>query len=305
VRLNSMDLLQADHTLSGIDMALWDLLGSLRQEPVYRLLGYPRAYPRLPYASLLFGDSPQETFRQAKRIRAEGYQAVKFSWGPFGHADLAADRDQLAATREGLGKECTLLVDAGTVWGDDVDAAAKRLGILHEFGVTWLEEPFHTSALSAYRALAQQSGSLRLAGGEGSHNEYMAQQMIDYGGVGYIQIDPGRVGGITSARRVADYALAKGVIYVNHTFTSHMALSAALQPYAGIEQFQLCEYPLDQKNLACDLTSEHLLPDTNGLIHLPERPGLGMPIAPQALRNYLVDTEIKVGGKVLYRTPEL
>jgi L-alanine-DL-glutamate epimerase-like enolase superfamily enzyme len=305
VRLNSMDLLQADHTLSGIDMALWDLLGNLRQEPVYRLLGYSRAYPRLPYASLLFGDTAQETLQQAKRIRSEGYQAVKFSWGPFGQAGVAADQEQLAAAREGLGQECTLLVDAGTVWGADVDAAAARLEILHEFRVTWLEEPFHTSALSAYRALAQHSGSLRLAGGEGSHNEYMAQQMIDYGGVGFIQIDPGRVGGITSAKRVADYALAKGVTYVNHTFTSHMALSAALQPYAGIEEFRLCEYPLDQKNLACELTREHLLPDANGEIRLPERPGLGMPLDPQALRSYLVDTEIKVGGQVLYRTPEL
>jgi L-alanine-DL-glutamate epimerase-like enolase superfamily enzyme len=305
VRQNSMDLLQADHTLSGIDMALWDLLGNLRGEPVYRLLGYPRAFPKLPYASLLFSDTPSETLAQAQRIRAEGYQAVKFSWGPFGRAGVDADRDQLAAAREGLGTGCILLVDAGTVWGADVDAAAARVKMLQEFQVTWLEEPFHTSALSAYRALADLSGPVRLAGGEGSHNEYMAQQMIDFGGVGYIQIDPGRVGGITSAKRVVDYAQAKGVQFVNHTFTSHMALSAALQPYAGIEAFRLCEYPLDQKNLACELTKEHLLPDENGEIRLPDRPGLGLPLDPQAVSKYLVETEIKVRGQVLYKTPAL
>ena len=59
----------------------------------------------------------------------------------------------------------------------------------------------------------------------------MARQLIDYGKVGYVQIDCGRIGGIGPAKRVADYAAARGVTYVNHTFTSHLALCASLQPY--------------------------------------------------------------------------
>ena len=50
VRANSLDLLQAPHTLSGIDMAMWDLLGRRFETPVYQLLGYERTEPRLPYA---------------------------------------------------------------------------------------------------------------------------------------------------------------------------------------------------------------------------------------------------------------
>src|SRR5687768_12751362 len=69
VRANSLDLLQADHTLSGIDMAMWDLLGRRLGEPVYRLLGYPRAFPKTPYASLLFADDPQQTLRDARDLR--------------------------------------------------------------------------------------------------------------------------------------------------------------------------------------------------------------------------------------------
>src|SRR5438132_8171313 len=83
-RSNSLDLLQADHTLSGIDIALWDLMGKKLSEPVYKLLGYKKAYPKTPYASQLFGDHPQETLEKARRVRALGYRAAKFGWGPFG-----------------------------------------------------------------------------------------------------------------------------------------------------------------------------------------------------------------------------
>jgi L-alanine-DL-glutamate epimerase-like enolase superfamily enzyme len=305
VRENSMDLLQADHTLSGIDIALWDLLGKLRQEPVYRLLGDDRAYPKTPYASLLFGDTPQETLEKARHTRAEGFRAVKFGWGPFGRGTLEADSDQLSAAREGLGPDGILLVDVGTVWGSDVDLAVQRIPSMQDCRVEWLEEPFHTGALRAYRALSDKSGPVKLAGGEGAHNEYMAQQMIDYAGVGYIQIDTGRVGGITSARRVADYAAANGVKFVNHTFTSHLALSASLQPYAGVNNHSLCEYPRELKALATELTVEHIEPDQNGEINLPDRPGLGISPDIDAVRKYLVDTEIVVAGQLLYQTPVL
>lgn len=169
--------------------------------------------------------------------------------------------------------------------------------------MTWLEEPFHNGTLHAYRQLQGMSDGVKLAGGEGSHNEYMARHMIDYGGVSYIQIDVGRIGGITAAKRVADYADAKNVTNVNHTFTSHLALSASLQPYAGLDNHVLCEYPIELQPLAFEMTNEHLFPDVNGEIYPPERPGLGMTPNSAALQKYLVDTQIVVNGHVLYQTP--
>jgi L-alanine-DL-glutamate epimerase-like enolase superfamily enzyme len=305
VHRNSMDLLQADHALSGIDVALWDLLGRLYEQPVYRLLGFEQVYPKQPYYSLLFGDTPQETLEKAREARSKGFRAVKFGWGAFGHGSVQADEDQLAAAREGLGKEGILCIDAGTVWENDVDAAKARLKALEANAVTWLEEPFHTHAFDAYRQLAQCSGRVKLAGGEGFHNEYQAMQMIDYAGIGYVQIDTGRIGGITAAKRVFDYADSKGVQFVNHTFTSHLALSASLQAYAGAANHHLCEYPGQLSALAYELTSSHIEPDADGLVHVPE--GMGLGIAPdlQAAQKYLVETEIRVNGKVLYRTPAL
>jgi L-alanine-DL-glutamate epimerase-like enolase superfamily enzyme len=305
VRVNSQDLLQANHTLSGIDIAMWDLLGRRYETPVYGVLGYARAQPRLPYASVLFGDTPQETLTKARGIRDMGYVAAKFGWGPYGRNSVAEDAALVEAAREGLGAEGVLLVDAGTIWGHDVAAAEARLPALQACKATWLEEPFVAGALDAYRALASRSGSVRIAGGEGSHNEDMARHMIDHGGVGYIQIDAGRIGGIAPSKRVADYAQERGVTYVNHTFTSHLALSASLQPYAGHPARAICEYPVELKSLAWDLTNEHITPDANGLINLPEAPGLGMTLDLEAAKPYLLDVEIAVGGKSLYRTPDL
>jgi len=305
VRANSLDMLQADHTLSGIDMAMWDLLGKRLDAPVYELLGYQRAYAKTPYASMLFGDTPQETLEKGQAARAKGYRAAKFGWGPIGLGSVQDDADQFMAAREGLGKDGILLIDAGTVWKDNLEAASLRIPAVIHSKATWLEEPFVSGALKEYAALAAQAAPVKMAGGEGSHNFHMAQHMIDYAGLGYVQIDAGRIGGISIAKAMADYARAKGVTYVNHTFTSHLALSASIQPFAGIEEDIICEYPVEPKQLALDITTEHLLPDSNGLIHVPERPGLGLEPNLAGLQKYLIETEIKVKGQVLYRTPAL
>jgi L-alanine-DL-glutamate epimerase-like enolase superfamily enzyme len=305
VRANSLDLLQADHALSGIDMALWDLLGKRLEVPAWKLLGWERSHPKVPYASVLFGDTPEETLAKARAARARGFVAAKFGWGPFGHGTAQADDDQLAAAREGLGADGVLLIDAGTVWVTDVERARQVLPALQRVRATWLEEPFVSGALEEYRALAREAGSVRLAGGEGSHNFFMARNMIDHAGIGYVQIDAGRIGGISVAKEVADYAARKGVTYVNHTFTSHLALSASLQPYAGLSGHGICEYPAEPKQLALDITRGHLLPDTAGQVQAPDAPGLGMEVNAAALAPYLVDTEIRVRGRVLYRTPSL
>lgn len=305
VRKNSLDVLQSDHILSGIDIALWDLLGKKLQAPVYHLLGYPQAYPKTPYASMLFGDTPQETLEKARHVRQMGFTAAKFGWGSFGKGEPAEDADHLTAAREGLGPDGHLLVDAGTVWGEDVGAASLRLKALEDARATWLEEPFVTEALQAYRDLASQSHSVKIAGGEGCHNFHMAQQMIDGAGLGYIQIDAGRIGGISPAKKVADYARARNITFVNHTFTSHLALSASLQPFAGIKEAVICEYPVEPKSVSYDISHEHLEPDASGMIRLPEAPGLGITPNLEAIRNTLVDVEIKVNGAVIYRTPQI
>ncbi len=300
-----MDLLQAPHTLSGIEMALWDALGKARGEPVWSMLGYRDSHRKIPYASLLFGDTPQETLERGRTARADGFTAAKFGWGPIGRGTVKQDAEHFVAAREGIGEDGHLMVDVGQIFGEDVEAAAARLPALEAAQVRWFEEPFHASAIEAYGALSERGSPVKTAGGEGAHNIYMARHLIAQGKVGYVQIDAGRIGGIGPSKAVADLAVAAGITYVNHTFTSHLALSASLQPYAGLADHVICEYPAAPKQLAVDITRNHIARDADGHIRAPAAPGLGMDVDIKALRPYVVDTEIKVNGKVLYATPPL
>ena len=79
-----------------------------------------------------------------------------------------------------------------------------------------------------------------------------------------------------------------------------IALSASLQPYAGFEEDELCEYPAEPSLLAQELTARKLLPDASGRLCLSEQPGLGIQPDLNAMQKYLVEVEIKVAGKVVF-----
>lgn len=305
VREVGLDLLQTDHTLSGIDIALWDLLARKEGLPVWALMGAKVNLPKLPYASVLFGQTPEETYHKASKIRLGGFRAAKFGWNGFGKGTVEEDYHHLMAAREGLGQDAKLMIDVGTVWLDKVDEAFDRILIMEQHRVTWLEEPFLSGATDCYAQLAEKCPAIPLAGGEGAHNFWMAKQLIDFGKLGFIQIDTGRIGGITTAREVAKYARARGVKYVNHTFTSSLALSASLQPYVDLSESDVAEYPIELKPVSRDLTAESLTPDEQGYIKAPDREGLGMTPQAETIRKYLKQVRIEVDGQVLYETPDV
>ena len=306
VRKNSFyGLLQSDLLISGIEIAMWDCLGRAKSEPIWRLLGYEKSYPKLPYASVLFGDTAQETKQKALDMKQAGFKAVKFGWGPFGTTTVQADAEHIFAARDGIGDDGYLMIDAGTVFKEDVEAAAARLPALHEANVYWYEEPFDGYAISSYAQLSARTPKVALAGGEGAHNAYQGKQLIDDGKVGFIQIDAGYVGGISNAYQIAQYANKKGVKYVNHTFTSQSALSSSLQSFAGLAESDISEYPMEPKLLCQELTTNRIELDKNGMISAPDKPGTGMDINLDAVKKYLVQTQIQVGGKTLYRTPSV
>lgn len=314
VAANSFDLLHTPHTMSGIEIAMCDALAREKRMPVYHLLAeelphdertaHKKKHRKLAYASMLFAPTPEETARHARTAAEQGYRAIKLGWGGFG-ADFDFDRVSVKQAREAVGADVMIMVDAGTIWSNDLAQAVKRVTMLEECGVVWLEEPFESAEYKNYAELRKACSSLGIAAGEGSHSVAMARNMIDFGNVGFIQIDTGRIGGILPAADIARYALLKNVQYVNHTFTTSLALSASLQPMIGIERFRICEFPFQPSVLATEINSPLLHVQRDGTLSLPEGDGLAVDVNETALAKYLVPVKIESHGKVLYETPSI
>ena len=123
---------------------------------------------------------PTRRWRAPPQIREAGFRAAKFGWAPFGEL-LANDILHIDAAREGLGPEGILLIDAGQIFGEDVEAAALRLDAMERNRVTFFEEPFPRLRLRRLSArFATRTKTVRTAGGEAAHNRFMAEHLIEY-----------------------------------------------------------------------------------------------------------------------------
>ena len=298
VKHNSLMIAQTPHTFSGIEVALLDLLAKKEKCPIYSLLGFSKTTPKIAYASVLFGETPQETFEIGKNIKNKNFQAIKFGWQNFG-ADIKLDEEHMIAARDGIGRDLDLMIDVGAIWGTDVKEASKRTKIFNDANITWLEEPFFSDAFFEYSDLSKLT-NIPLAGGESCHSIESAKNMIRYGKVNFIQIDAGIAGGILAGKEICDFAEKNGVQYVNHTFTSHLQLSASLQPYANSSKSIYAEFPQQLKPLAWDLTTNHIEMDQNGYINLLGDIGHGIQINEKALDKYNVDVEIHINKNRIF-----
>jgi L-alanine-DL-glutamate epimerase-like enolase superfamily enzyme len=303
-----LDIQHIHHAFSAADIALWDLLGKRLELPVYRLLDGPsaQARPKLAYGSSLFGDTTEATRERAVERRAAGFHAVKFGWGPLGSRDGAFDLALVAAAREGLGDGVRLFVDAGWAWGEDAGTALARAADFAAFDVGWLEEPLAPEAIDAYASLAAARPPVPIAAGESSGRVRDAQDFITNGRLDIVQIDAGRIGGITAAHAVRRLADRAGITYVNHTFKSHLSLAAALHVFIAAERHDLAEYAVGGSPLAAELTTEPLARAADGTVTVPDAPGLGVSVNLETVRRYLRPVRITVAGVELEAgSPEL
>ena len=302
---NGLDIQQIQHAYSGAEIALWDVIGQQLESPVYRLLAEMSdtsdiAHPKLPYASVLFGDTPEATYQIASDLRERGYHAAKFGWGPMGKFGEANDIALVAAAREGLGSEAQLMIDAGVVWDTDHETAYRRAEAFAQFSPTWLEEPLAPDAIDAYGALTAKNPSVPIAAGEGSSIYRMAEDLIVNGGIQFVQIDAGRIGGIMPSFQVRQLAEQHGIQYVNHTFKSHLSLAAALHVFATNPDFDLLEYPAAGSALSQCLVAEPFPVEFDGMVRVKELPGLGVQVDTEAIRPYLAPVQIEVGIDTIF-----
>jgi len=263
--------------ISAVNNALWDLLGKIRGEPVYRLLGGPTR-DRIPaYASML-GHSiePERVAEAASEHRAHGYQAQKwfFAFGPgAGWEGLQRNLAMARAVREATGPGYPLMFDAFMGW--DLTYATDMLRGLADVDPFWVEEPVPPEHLSAFRRLAADTG-IRLATGEHAHTRWQVKELLD-AGVGLIQTDPDWAGGISEQLHICSLSAAYDVPVVAHGHA--VAVPVHLAAGRSPQTIPMVEYlvRIQERNQWFHRT---ILRPVDGAISLPSEPGLGIEIDP-------------------------
>jgi L-lyxonate dehydratase len=274
--------------ISAVDIALWDLLGKLLKQPVFRLLG-GRTKQRIPvYASRLYSQKLDDLAREAQQYREQGYRAMKlrFGWGPVdGAAGMQRNLDLVRTVREVIGYEIDLMADAYMGW--TLDYARRMIPLLDPYQLRWLEEPVIPDDIAGYAALKAMN-RVPIAGGEHEFTVYGFRELLDAKAIDYIQFDTNRVGGITQARKIAALAEAYAVPVIPHAgqmHNFHIVMASLNSPMA--EFFPVVDVEVGNELFWYIFKGEPT--PQNGFIDLDENlPGLGLTINEEALKQFEV-----------------
>jgi L-alanine-DL-glutamate epimerase-like enolase superfamily enzyme len=269
--------------MSGVEIALWDIVGKAVKRPVYQLLGGGFRKRFRAYASILFGDTPEETRRIGERLIRQGYRAVKFGWGPIGQSE-SSDLAHVRAAREGIGPDVELMVDAGLAW--DTATAIRRAQQFEPFHLTWLEEPLHPDNLAGYARLSARA-PMRIAVGEEICDVGEFRTMMDTGGIDVVQVDVTRVGGLARSKRIGWDSAERHRLCVNHSYKTGINIAASLHFVAALPNTHYFEYCVEQGALRQKLTKQ-TFPVADGDIRVPEEPGLGVELDEEVVAKYRV-----------------
>ena len=286
------------HAIGALDIALHDIRGKALGKPCYKLLGDAVKPFITPYASLQPEVSSFAAYREsivewALRAKANGFRAAKVEvtpCGPYAHKSLSASHQQMteviAEVRAAVGPDFTLMVDVQYAFAD-ADACLKTIRNWVDFNLFFIETPLPSDDLAGYARLAEEQ-PIPIAAGEWLATRYEFIDLMDRGKISVVQPDMGRVGGLTEAKRVCQLAEERGLTVVPHLWKSgisiaaaaHLAATTANCAYIEFLPPELCESALRRELVADELRM------VNGVIPLPERPGLGIELNRDALQKF-------------------
>jgi L-alanine-DL-glutamate epimerase-like enolase superfamily enzyme len=269
-----------------IELGLWDLVGKAAGMPLYQLWGAHTDRLRA-YASLVEVRSPERRAEDALHLLELGYRALKLR--VHGNT-LAEDVAQVAAVRRAVGDRIEIMVDAnqaqepgtpgaenGPTW--DYHRALATCRALAPLGVRWLEEPLSRYAFDDLHRLTDNS-DIPISGGENNVGAHEFRALIDQDCYDIIQPEATVSGGLGMLRTIAGYAEMRGKLCIPHHggngvgLAGHLQLSAAIPNAPYVELVQ--EPPALTAEMFQGVLAEPLVPDAEGNVRLPDRPGLGV-----------------------------
>ena len=287
--------------ISGVDIALWDLIGQATKTPLYRLLGgYNDTLDA--YASAGFYAGGKGTAQLAEEVGGyaeRGFRTVKIKvgrnpevmlnplpdmWAPeYATATLEEDVDRVRAARAAIGPDVRLAIDANNAWTPSV--ALQFMRRVADQNIYWLEEPVATDnvagSVEVAHALDVPVAGYETATGLASFRDLIARRAVDI-----VQPDVIWTGGITLCRKVAALAEAHGLPVVPHVFSSAVASIANAHFIASLPNAGLLEFDQNPNPLRSELFNEAIEVGSDGTVRLPDRPGLGVTLNQATVDRY-------------------
>jgi D-galactarolactone cycloisomerase len=277
---------------SGINIAIYDALGKTLGLPVCKLLG-GHGRDRLPvYASdgYLTGDPANQLQRQLERIEGKGFPGAKIKIG----LNPKSDEERVRLARRILGDDLLLLVDVNGNY--TVDLALESMRKIAPYDVHLYEEPLPPQDVRGYEILSGRA-PIPIATGEALYTVWDFARLIEARAVHVVQPDLTLCGGLDQAKAVALLCQLHNLRFSPHVWGSAVGLAAAVHFVAALPAYphtdnlpapRLIEYDVGENPLRDELLTKPLRP-VNGRLAVPEAPGLGIELDPDAIKRYRVD----------------
>lgn len=289
--------------ISGVDTAIWDLIGQAVDTPLYRLLGGFRD-SLTAYASAGFYAADKDTGALADEVGGyveRGFTRVKIKvgrnpdllWNPLHQmwsSDYATepfeqDIERVQAASNALGPHAQLAIDANNAW-----SPAEALRFMHAIGperIAWLEEPVATEDRRGSAEVAQ-ALITPVAGYETETGLAGFRDLIVSGAVDIVQPDVIWTGGITPCRKIAALAEAFHLPVVPHVFSSALSTIANMHFIASLPNGGLLEFDQNPNPLRSELFEQPIVVDASGQVAMPQGPGLGVRLSQETIDRYRV-----------------
>lgn len=278
--------------ISGIEIALWDIIGKELNRPVYELLGGKCRNRIKVYASAGMSNAEGELIEEMLNYKEQGYSAVKMRIG----GDPKEDVEKVRKVREAIGNKVDLIADAGMCYVDtawDFNTALRVARQLEKLDLLWLEEPLINDDIDGYARLTA-AVDVPIAAGENEYTKYGFKDLIDKRAVDIVQPDATRSGGIMEVKKIAAIADAFQMRVAPHIFTSGVSLMANMHVIISSPNVMIMEYDRTINPLRDELLIEPLHYE-NGYVHFPEGiPGLGVNLTDELIEKFKF-----IPGKIL------
>lgn len=265
--------------LSGIDIALWDLLGKALGQPVWRLLG-GRLRERIPaYAS--GGWAPVGAVgKQLRQYVERGHRAVKMRVG-LQDASVDDSAARVREAREALGPGVGLMVDAHGTWS--VREAQRFARKVADCDLGWLEEPVSPDNVAG-QAEVRAATDIPIAAGESEQTRFAFRDLIEARAVDVLQPDVAIAGGITETLRICALAATHGLTVAPHLWGGAVLFASGLHLAVATPCVTTLEYSRGDNPLLNDLVEEPF-DLVDGYVLAPDRPGLGLTLNREFVRS--------------------